>query len=111
VRAFKSGSYREEKEETYRILKNRYDEVKRILAKTGSMPGVRVLPFNSGYFMTIELEAGFSEELRKLLLHQHGIGTIAAGGRYLRIAFSSIDVENLEDFFRILFQTISEMTG
>jgi aspartate/methionine/tyrosine aminotransferase len=111
IRALQSASYRDEKAQTFRILAERYHEVKRILAKTAVPPGVRVLPFNSGYFMTIEIAEGSSEELRKRLLLDHGVGTIASGDRYLRIAFSSIDVEKLEDFFRILFRAVLHLRG
>ena len=52
--------------------------------------------------MTFETEPGYNERLRQELL-KVGIGTIALGATSFRIAYSSIDLSNLEDLFQIIF--------
>ena len=106
IRALKGGSYGREKRRVFGILKERYLAVKRILASRGSTAGVKVHPFNSGYFMTLELENTSAPELRRRLLEQREIGTISIGERFLRIAYSSVDADRIEGFFEELFAVL-----
>jgi len=69
------------------------------------------LPFNSGYFMTFELEGGSTEDLRKFLLKTEGIGTIAFQDKFLRIAYSSIDNRDLRALFGTIFQAADQLFG
>jgi hypothetical protein len=62
------------------------------------------LPFNSGYFLTFLLEQGGAERLRRNLLTERGVGTISIQDRYLRVAYSSVELERLEE----LYTTIAE---
>jgi aspartate/methionine/tyrosine aminotransferase len=104
IRAMKSGSYAAEKREAFEVLRARYRTVTRMVLGGAAPPGVRPLPFNSGYFMTIEIENGSAEELRARLLAEKGIGTIAVGERHQRIAYSSVNTEELEDVFAEIFR-------
>ncbi|MCK5672628.1 MAG: aminotransferase class I/II, partial [Spirochaetales bacterium] len=65
-------------------------------------------PFNSGYFMTF-LYKGDSEKLRIHLLEEYGIGTISIQGKYLRIAYSSVELENLEELYTIIDKAAREI--
>jgi hypothetical protein len=69
----------------------------------------RVYPFNSGYFMLIEVTGVEAERLRVHLLDQHGVGLIATGKHDLRIAFSCLEVEDVESLFEIVHQAIQEL--
>ncbi|MFW5729172.1 MAG: aminotransferase, partial [Spirochaetota bacterium] len=62
------------------------------------------LPFNSGYFMTFACEGIDAEALRQALLDR-GIGTIAVGSAYLRVAYATVEEEQLEAFFSELYET------
>jgi aspartate/methionine/tyrosine aminotransferase len=69
----------------------------------------RVYPFNSGYFMLIEVAGVEAERLRVHLLDQHGVGLIATAKHDLRIAFSCLEVEDVEPLFEIVHRAIQEL--
>ena len=54
--------------------------------------------------MTFELSKGSSEDLRRHLLKNEGIGTISLQDRYLRLAYSSVDNRDLKALFAAVFQ-------
>ena len=112
VRAMKSQSYKKQKEDAYHILYERYRKVRSLLdsmedGKSGK--NLSSLPFNSGYFMTFEVAGGKAEVLRKKLLLERGIGTISIGNDFLRVAYSSIDLENLEDLYGEIFEAAENL--
>lgn len=109
LRAFGSESYEEEKQAAFDVLKERYLQVKQILSSAVLPEGIRSLPFNSGYFMAFELSRGGAEKVREKLLHEKGIGTISIEDRYLRVAFASVDSENLDELYREIIATMSEI--
>lgn len=94
-----------------KVLEERFKSVKKILETRESGKRLKPLPFNSGYFMTFELEKGSSEELRRHLLKTEGIGTIALQDKYLRIAYSSIDNRDLKALFGTIFQAADQLFG
>lgn len=91
-----------QKQEAARLLRDRYDRVKAILAAKKST-AIEPLPFNSGYFMSFRLNRGKAEDLRTALLRDSGIGTIAISDACLRVAFSSVDVEKLQELYDMIY--------
>ena len=69
----------------------------------------RVYPFNSGYFMLIEVEGVDAEKLRLHLLEEHGVGLIATSPTDIRVAFSCLDAEDVEPLFEALHRAIQEL--
>ncbi len=61
--------------------------------------------------MTFELARGSSEDLRRQLLKNEGIGTIALNEKYLRIAYSSVDNRDLRALFGTIFQVADQLFG
>ena len=102
LRALKSPTLAEEKRKAFEILKERYERSKKILSARKSA-AVAALPFNSGYFLSFHCK-GNAEELRKALL-QEGIGTIAIDAHCLRVAYSSVDLEKLDDLYDSIIKT------
>nr|WP_246745111.1 aminotransferase class I/II-fold pyridoxal phosphate-dependent enzyme [Thiospirochaeta perfilievii] len=102
IKALKSDTYDSEKAEFEKIMKDRYLKVKEILEKRTNGLKLQEYPFNSGYFMNFKTPSGFNEQLRVELL-KHGVGTISLGDTSFRIAYSSVDKEDLEDLFQIIF--------
>jgi hypothetical protein len=103
-----SPVYGEEKKRVFAMLRERYQRSRQILE---ALPGpVRVLPFNSGYFLSFDTGALSAEALRQILLKQQGIGTISIQDRYLRVAYSSVDVEKLEGLYKTIMQTASDLS-
>ena len=104
LRAMENPDRQREKEEAARILRERYEKVKSVLSARKSAV-ISPLPFNSGYFMSFRLGRGNAETLRKALLAEEGIGTIAVNERCLRVAFSSLDTEKIDEVFDLIFRT------
>jgi aspartate/methionine/tyrosine aminotransferase len=102
VRALQSPDREREKADAAAMLRQRYGEVKAILAGKKSK-AIEPLPFNSGYFMSFRLHKGRAEDLRKALLTGCGIGTIAVDEHCLRVAFSSVDVEKLPELYDMIY--------
>jgi len=102
LRALASPDREREKQEAATLLRQRYEQVKTILAGKKSA-AIQPLPFNSGYFMSFRLLRGRAEDLRKALLMGCGIGTIAVDERCLRVAFSSVDVEKLAELYDMIY--------
>jgi hypothetical protein len=90
-------------------MKERYMKVRDILEKGSPPPFLKALPFNSGYFMCFSTSPVNAEDLRKKLLYEEGVGTISVGEKYLRVAFSMPDIEELDGLYDIIFETASSM--
>ncbi|MBN2025787.1 MAG: aminotransferase class I/II-fold pyridoxal phosphate-dependent enzyme [Actinobacteria bacterium] len=107
--AMSSQGYEEEKQEKFLLLKGRYDEIKRVVEAPGYSDAFRPYPFNSGYFMCIELLHTDAERLRRHLLETYGVGTIAINDKDLRIAFSCLEREQIKDLFDILYTAVRDL--
>jgi len=103
--------YIKEKEEKYKILKERALKVKEVVYNKKYADCWDVYPFNSGYFMCIKVKGVDSEEVRKLALNKYGVGTISIGSTDLRVAFSCVDIDQIEDIFDIIAKSIRELKG
>lgn len=89
-KAYSSENYDKSKEEKYAILHGRYEKIKEVLSNPKYARYFSPLPFNSGYFMCIELKDGLkAEEVRKILLEKYSTGVIVFGN-LIRIAFSAV---------------------
>ncbi|MDR0636771.1 MAG: aminotransferase class I/II-fold pyridoxal phosphate-dependent enzyme [Treponema sp.] len=91
----------------YDLLKSRYEAVKRFVNETPANPRLRPLPFNSGYFMSFRCVGISASALRRELLDKHGIGTIAFGDEFLRIAFASLEAELIPAVYQSIYQVAS----
>ena len=88
-------NYDRSKNEKYNILLSRYEKIKQVLADPKFKRYFSALPFNSGYFMCIELKGGLkAEEIRKILLEKYSTGVIVFGN-LIRIAFSAVPEEKI----------------
>jgi aspartate/methionine/tyrosine aminotransferase len=110
LRAMESPDRDAQKQQAAKLLRERYMKVKGILARKKST-AIEPLPFNSGYFMSFRLLRGKAEDLRKTLLAESGIGTIAIDERCLRVAFSSVDIEKLDEVYDTIYKTADSLTG
>ncbi len=109
LKGMQSPTYKREKEEIAKIMQNRYNEVKRVLAENPSS-FLRPLPFNSGYFMAFTATVD-TEKLRVHLLDTYQIGTISIGGTYLRVAFSSVDFADIENLYKTINKAAEEVAA
>jgi aspartate/methionine/tyrosine aminotransferase len=109
LHALQSPDFAAQKKEKYEIMKRRANKVKELL-DSGKYGDVwEYYPFNSGYFMCLKLKTVPAEALRVHLLDRYGVGTIALGDTDLRVAFSCIEEENLEDLFDRIHQAVLDL--
>lgn len=104
LRASQSAERDREKTETFQEMERRYRKAKEAVSATPSAV-LSPLPFNSGYFMSFRLEKGNAEDLRKALLMEEGVGTIAIDPKCLRVAYSSVDLDRIEELYRTIYRT------
>jgi aspartate/methionine/tyrosine aminotransferase len=109
LNSMQSGSYRKEKEAKYDIMKDRAQEVKRVLENTTYRDAFEAYPFNSGYFMCLKLLRTDAEKLRAHLLDQYGIGLISLGERDLRVAFSCLEKQDTQELFDTVYQGVLDL--
>lgn len=104
-----SENYQTEKEEKFRIMRNRANRVKEVLTEEKYRDAWEVYPFNSGYFMCLRLKTVNAEELRLHLLNTYGVGVISLGETDIRVAFSCVEEANIPELFDIIFQGIRDL--
>lgn len=103
LKALDSPGYAEQKARYRGLLEARYAKVRAFLARTSLPASLRLLPFNSGYFMSFEC-VGVSAEALRLRLLDKGIGVISMQDRYLRVAFSSVEAASIEALYAAIFE-------
>ncbi|MDR2400989.1 MAG: aminotransferase class I/II-fold pyridoxal phosphate-dependent enzyme [Deferribacteraceae bacterium] len=109
LRALKHPYLTEQISENVAILSRRAAKVKEIVAHPKYHDRFTAYPFNSGYFLCIKIEGADAEELRLYLLERYAIGVISASSTDIRIAFSSVEEEDLEDLFNTMYNAIGEV--
>ena len=100
---------RDEHAAKFHTLKERALKVKEVLADPKYRTAWDLYPFNSGYFMCLRLKTVDAEALRVHLLDQYGIGLISLGQRDLRVAFSCIDVDQIQELFDTVLQGVKDL--
>jgi aspartate/methionine/tyrosine aminotransferase len=109
LKAMSGESIMAERCEKRDVLEARAKRVQAILASPKYADLWTPYPFNAGYFMCLKLKGLDAETFRKHLLDKHGVGVIANGGSDIRIAFSSVDVDQLEDLYDVLATAAREL--
>lgn len=109
LRALGSEEYAGEKEAKVRIMRERAQEVKRVLSDPRYAAAWEAYPFNSGYFMCLNLKTVEAEPLRVHLLDRYGIGLISIGKSDLRVAFSCLEKADIQELFDTVFQAVQDL--
>jgi aspartate/methionine/tyrosine aminotransferase len=109
AKSLASESFGKEAEVKFGIMKERANEVKKVLSDKKYDKVWDVYPFNSGYFMCLKLKTVDAEVLRVHLLDKYGVGTISIGKTDLRIAFSCIEKEDIKELFDIIYKGITDL--
>jgi len=108
-KALASSSIDEERKQKYEILRARAEKVYEVANAPRFRESWSVHPFNSGYFMCLDVKGVDAEPLRLHLLDVHGTGLIATGKRDLRIAFSCLELEEIDPLFETIHKAIQEL--
>jgi DNA-binding transcriptional MocR family regulator len=95
----------------YELLKERYDAVKKALEIEKYKDFFSSYPFNSGYFMCVQLKRGIDgEKVRQLLLDKYNSGVINMNN-IIRIAFSAVAKDNIPQLFENIYNACKEVAG
>ncbi len=108
-KALASSTIDEERKQKCETLRARAERVYQVANEPRFAESWQVYPFNSGYFMCVELKDVDAEELRVHLLDEHGVGLIATGPRDIRVAFSCLEVDDVEPLFETLHEAINQV--
>lgn len=115
IQMLQHPEYASQKQAAAEDLKLRYQKVRSLLDR--EFQGSRgeelsailsPLPFNSGYFMAFRTSGVSAEKLRLALLEK-GIGSIAIGEDYLRIAFAAVDQDEIDTLYSEIITTAREL--
>ena len=109
LKSMQSQAYPLEKQEKFKILKQRAATVNAVLADKKYQDAWEAFPFNSGYFMCIKLKTVDAEELRVHLLNTYGVGLISIGSDKLRVAFSCLEESDIQTLFDIILKGVEEL--
>jgi aspartate/methionine/tyrosine aminotransferase len=91
------------------VLELRAKEVDRVARQPKFEDSWDVYPFNSGYFMLIKVKGVNAHTLREHLLERHQVGLISTADSDLRVAFSCLEVEQVEELFETVHKAIGEL--
>jgi hypothetical protein len=101
--------YAAQKKQKYEILTGRAKRIREVLEKHPEYTqSYEVMPFNSGYFMCVKPIGVTAKAVRKELLAEFNTGVIVLSG-LIRLAFSSVPTDRLEDLFENLHRAIQNL--
>ena len=107
---YTSNSYETSKKQKYDIMKSRYIKLKKTLNNSKYNAFFEVLPFNSGYFMCVKINAKLNaEEIRKHLLEKYSTGVIVFGN-VIRLAFSATPESKIETLVENLYNACNDLS-
>ncbi len=111
LKVLESPDFKKERAEKVAVLKGRANRLKELLTNPQYDDVWKMYPFNSGYFMCLQLKTVEAETLRVHLLDKYRTGLIATGKHDLRVAFSSVDEERIETLFENIYKGIKDLEG
>ncbi|RPJ09113.1 MAG: aminotransferase class I/II-fold pyridoxal phosphate-dependent enzyme, partial [Spirochaetaceae bacterium] len=110
LKAMASPGYMQEKENALSDLASRYKAVREFVSLH---PHKALYPmgFNSGYFLCMRTAGIDAQVLRRKLLDDKGIGTVAIGKEFLRVAWSCVDEEDIAPLFTEIWAAADGLAG
>jgi aspartate/methionine/tyrosine aminotransferase len=108
-KAMASPAIDDERKQKREVLRVRAEKVHEVANAPRYAESFSVYPFNSGYFMLVKVDGVDAEELRVNLLDEYGTGLIATSSTDIRVAFSCLEVEEIEPLFETLHEAIQKL--
>jgi aspartate/methionine/tyrosine aminotransferase len=108
-RALVSPSLAAEREAKCETLRVRAEQVFEVANRPRYAESWKVYPFNSGYFMLVQVNGVDAEKLRLHLLEEEGVGLIATSPTDIRVAFSCLEATDAEPLFEALHLAIQAL--
>jgi DNA-binding transcriptional MocR family regulator len=106
---YEDAGYDQAKQRKYRILKQRYEILKECFKQKKYAEYFEPLPFNSGYFMCVDIKKGLSaEKIRQHLLEKYSTGVIVFGN-VIRLAFSAISGAKIPELVENLYTACKDL--
>jgi len=110
LNVYNQDSYDSSRQKKYEILKARYVALKDIFASKKYEKYFKPLPFNSGYFMCVEVTEDLDAELvRQKLLKDYDTGVIVFGN-LIRLAFSAVAQSDIPVLIENLYSACKELS-
>ncbi len=103
----RGGDYQTDKAHAKQEMERRYRKFISALARHTDASLLTPYPFNSGYFMAFRC-AGDAEALRRRLLDVYHVGTVNILGKTLRVAYCSVECDNIDDLVDTIYQAAEE---
>ena len=105
INSLKSESHQSEKHKNQDKIKERYLKVKSVLQQHPEYEKYfAALPFNSGYFMCVQLKGPDADKVWRTLLDKYSTGVICYSEKKLfRIAFASTPTQQIEKLFNNIY--------
>ena len=110
LESLQSEEFLQEKEEKFQIMQGRAVKTKQVLADEKFAPYWSYYPFNSGYFMCLKLTSVDAETLRLHLLDHYGVGVIASNKTDIRVAFSCVEENDIQELFDLIYEGCKDLT-
>jgi aspartate/methionine/tyrosine aminotransferase len=104
-----SSTVEAERKQKHETLRARAEKVFGVANAPRFRESWETYPFNSGYFMCVKVKDVPAEKVRVHLLEKYGIGLIAEGESDLRVAFSCLELSEIEPLFEALHRAIQEL--
>lgn len=108
-KALETSSIADERKEKAETLRERAAKVFEVVNRPKYRETFDPYPFNSGYFMCVKVKGVDSEKLRVHLLDAHQTGLISTSPTDIRVAFSCLEIGQVEPLFETLHQAILEL--
>ena len=108
-KALESSSVAEERKQKHELLRERAERVYAVAGAPRFRESWQVYPFNSGYFMCVKVEGADAEAVRKALLEQEGIGVVSTSPTDVRVAFSCLELDQVEPLFEALHRVVQQL--
>ena len=106
--AYFSAQYEADKKEKFATLKSRYQSISKVLADPKYLEVFAALPYNSGYFMCVELKDTLNAEaIRKILLDKYSTGVIVFEN-LIRIAFSAVPQSKIPQLIENIYSACKD---
>ena len=109
LNALRAPEVDDERRAKREILRERAQRVREVVTRERYAKSWEVYPFNAGYFMCVRVKGVDAEELRVHLLEKYGVGLIAIGQTDLRIAFSCLELADIEPLFDCVHEAIGDL--
>ncbi|HJO22837.1 MAG: aminotransferase class I/II-fold pyridoxal phosphate-dependent enzyme [Myxococcota bacterium] len=107
--ALASGSIAEERKQKRELLRTRAEATFAAAGAPRFRESWEVYPFNSGYFMCVKVKGVAAERVRSHLLDRYGVGLVATSPTDLRVAFSCLEVGEIENLFETLHRAVQDL--